>query len=160
MSQSNSIQSDSISIRSEQQNYKPIPNFMKKQLLTILTLAAAGSLWAADPVMLTISDEASYNTWVNIDGTGDADGTYNHFTYDPENAAAMMDGSSSGKGPDNDWMISPSVTLSGGVTYQISAMVSYLNQLQFSRAFKSVYGMSPRDYRQKYFVDNNYHELP
>ena len=34
--------------------------------------------------MLTISDEASYNTWVNIDGTGDADGTYNHFTYDPE----------------------------------------------------------------------------
>lgn len=125
MSQSNSIQSDSISIRSEQQNYKPIPNFMKKQLLTILTLAAAGSLWAADPVMLTISDEASYNTWVNIDGTGDADGTYNHFTYDPENAAAMMDGSSSGKGPDNDWMISPSVTLSGGVTYKISAMVKH-----------------------------------
>ena len=44
--------------------------------------------------------------------------------------------------------------------HQISAMVSYLNQLHFSRAFKSVYGMSPRDYRQKYFVDNNYHELP
>lgn len=34
----------------------------------------------------------------------------------------------------------------------ISAMVSYANQLHFSRAFKAVYGMSPRDYRSTHFV--------
>lgn len=34
----------------------------------------------------------------------------------------------------------------------ISAMVSYANQLHFSRAFKAVYGMSPRDYRATHFV--------
>lgn len=35
---------------------------------------------------------------------------------------------------------------------QIGAMVSYPNQLHFSRAFKTVYGVSPREYRQKNFV--------
>lgn len=34
----------------------------------------------------------------------------------------------------------------------ISAMVSYANQLHFSRAFKSVYGVAPRDYRSTHFV--------
>lgn len=34
----------------------------------------------------------------------------------------------------------------------ISAMVSYANQLHFSRAFKSVYGVAPRDYRATHFV--------
>lgn len=34
----------------------------------------------------------------------------------------------------------------------ISAMVSYANQLHFSRAFKSVYGMAPRSYRQTHFI--------
>ncbi len=34
----------------------------------------------------------------------------------------------------------------------ISAMVSYANQLHFSRAFKSVYGVAPRTYRQTHFV--------
>lgn len=34
----------------------------------------------------------------------------------------------------------------------ISAMVSYANQLHFSRAFKSVYGMAPRTYRQTHFI--------
>lgn len=34
----------------------------------------------------------------------------------------------------------------------ISAMVSYANQLHFSRAFKSVYGVAPRDYRTAHFV--------
>lgn len=34
----------------------------------------------------------------------------------------------------------------------ISAMVSYANQLHFSRAFKSVYGAAPRDYRATHFV--------
>lgn len=34
----------------------------------------------------------------------------------------------------------------------ISAMVSYANQLHFSRAFKSVYGMAPRTYRQAHFI--------
>ena len=34
----------------------------------------------------------------------------------------------------------------------ISAMVSYPNQLHFSRAFKNVYVISPRDYRAKHFA--------
>ena len=34
----------------------------------------------------------------------------------------------------------------------ISTMVSYPNQLHFSRAFKNVYGISPRDYRAKHFA--------
>ena len=34
----------------------------------------------------------------------------------------------------------------------ISTMVSYANQLHFSRAFKSVYGMAPRTYRQAHFT--------
>lgn len=34
----------------------------------------------------------------------------------------------------------------------ISTMVSYLNQLHFSRAFKNVYGISPRDYRAKHLA--------
>lgn len=34
----------------------------------------------------------------------------------------------------------------------ISTMVSYANQLHFSRAFKSVYGMAPRTYRQNHFI--------
>lgn len=34
----------------------------------------------------------------------------------------------------------------------ISAMVSYANQLHFSRAFKSVYGTAPRTYRQNHFI--------
>ena len=34
----------------------------------------------------------------------------------------------------------------------ISTMVSYANQLHFSRAFKSVYGMAPRTYRQAHFI--------
>lgn len=34
----------------------------------------------------------------------------------------------------------------------ISTMVSYDNQLHFSRAFKSVYGMAPRTYRQTHFI--------
>ena len=31
-------------------------------------------------------------------------------------------------------------------------MVSYPNQLHFSRAFKNVYGISPRDYRAKHLA--------
>ncbi|RAW59148.1 hypothetical protein C4N24_03720 [Faecalibacterium prausnitzii] len=34
----------------------------------------------------------------------------------------------------------------------IGTMVSYPNQLHFSRAFKNVYGISPRDYRAKHFA--------
>ena len=34
----------------------------------------------------------------------------------------------------------------------ISSMVSYANQLHFSRAFKSVYGVAPRTYRQTHFI--------
>lgn len=34
----------------------------------------------------------------------------------------------------------------------ISTMVSYPNQLHFSRAFKNVYGISPRDYRAKHLA--------
>lgn len=34
----------------------------------------------------------------------------------------------------------------------ISTMVSYPNQLHFSRAFKNVYGISPRDYRSRHLV--------
>lgn len=35
---------------------------------------------------------------------------------------------------------------------EISVMVGYANQLHFSRAFKEIYGVSPRDYRQKHFI--------
>lgn len=38
---------------------------------------------------------------------------------------------------------------------QVGAAVSYPNQLHFSRAFKAIYGMAPREYRQKYFIDDN-----
>lgn len=34
----------------------------------------------------------------------------------------------------------------------ISTMVSYPNQLHFSRAFKNVYGISPRDYRARHLA--------
>lgn len=34
---------------------------------------------------------------------------------------------------------------------KISSMVGYTNQLHFSRAFKDIYGISPREYRQKHF---------
>lgn len=34
----------------------------------------------------------------------------------------------------------------------ISAMVSYPNQLHFSRAFKNVYSVSPRDYRSRHLA--------
>ena len=34
----------------------------------------------------------------------------------------------------------------------ISTMVGYANPLHFSRAFKSVYGISPRAYRQTHFT--------
>ena len=34
---------------------------------------------------------------------------------------------------------------------KISTMVGYANQLHFSRAFKDIYGISPREYRQKHF---------
>ncbi len=34
----------------------------------------------------------------------------------------------------------------------IAGMVSYSNQLHFSRAFKAVYGMAPRSYRQTHFI--------
>lgn len=42
---------------------------------------------------------------------------------------------------------------------QIGTMVSYPNQLHFSRAFKSIYGIAPREYRQRYFVDDSADEL-
>lgn len=35
---------------------------------------------------------------------------------------------------------------------EISVRVGYENQLHFSRAFKGVYGVSPREYRQSHFV--------
>ena len=35
---------------------------------------------------------------------------------------------------------------------KISTMVGYANQLHFSRAFKEIYGVSPRDYRQTHFI--------
>lgn len=35
---------------------------------------------------------------------------------------------------------------------KISTMVGYANQLHFSRAFKEIYGISPRDYRQLHFI--------
>ena len=34
----------------------------------------------------------------------------------------------------------------------IAGMVSYANQLHFSRAFKAVYGIAPRTYRQTHFI--------
>ena len=34
---------------------------------------------------------------------------------------------------------------------KISTMVGYANQLHFSRAFKDIYGISPREYRRKHF---------
>ncbi len=37
----------------------------------------------------------------------------------------------------------------------ISIMVGYANQLHFSRAFKEIYGVSPRTYRQKHFIAPN-----
>ena len=37
---------------------------------------------------------------------------------------------------------------------QIGAMVNYPNQLNFSRAFKTIYGIAPREYRQKYFISD------
>lgn len=37
----------------------------------------------------------------------------------------------------------------------ISTMVSYANQLHFSRAFKSVYGVAPRTYRQTHFINKD-----
>ncbi len=36
----------------------------------------------------------------------------------------------------------------------VGAAVGYPNQFHFSRAFKTVYGMSPREYRQKHFIEN------
>lgn len=42
--------------------------------------------------------------------------------------------------------------------HQISGMVNYPNQLHFSRAFKSIYGIAPREYRQKNFVDDGSNE--
>lgn len=38
---------------------------------------------------------------------------------------------------------------------EISTRVSYANALNFSRAFKSVYGVSPREYRQRNFIKPN-----
>lgn len=38
---------------------------------------------------------------------------------------------------------------------QIGTMVNYPNQLHFSRAFKTIYGISPREFRQKYFIDDS-----
>ena len=35
---------------------------------------------------------------------------------------------------------------------QIAQQVSYANQLHFSRAFKNVHGVSPREYRQTHFI--------
>lgn len=37
---------------------------------------------------------------------------------------------------------------------KISTMVGYSNQLHFSRAFKEIYGVSPRDYRQTHFISS------
>ena len=37
---------------------------------------------------------------------------------------------------------------------KISTMVGYANQLHFSRAFKEIYGVSPRDYRQTHFISS------
>lgn len=36
---------------------------------------------------------------------------------------------------------------------EISPQVGYANQLHFSRAFKGVYGVSPREYRQTHFME-------
>lgn len=38
---------------------------------------------------------------------------------------------------------------------EISVMVGYANQLHFSRAFKEIYGVSPREYRQQHFIAPN-----
>ena len=38
---------------------------------------------------------------------------------------------------------------------QIGTMVNYPNQLHFSRAFKTTYGIPPREFRQKYFIDDS-----
>ncbi len=35
---------------------------------------------------------------------------------------------------------------------EVGSSVGYGNQLHFSRAFKSTFGISPRDYRSKYYV--------
>lgn len=37
---------------------------------------------------------------------------------------------------------------------EIALRVSYENQLHFSRAFKGIYGVSPREYRQMHFVED------
>ena len=36
---------------------------------------------------------------------------------------------------------------------EISARVGYANPLHFSRAFKSVYKIAPREYRQQHFIE-------
>ena len=35
---------------------------------------------------------------------------------------------------------------------EIAGQVGYANQLHFSRAFKNVHGVSPREYRQTHFI--------
>ena len=43
---------------------------------------------------------------------------------------------------------------------EIAQQVSYDNQLHFSRAFKNVHGVSPREYRQTHFVAFDTKEVP
>ena len=38
---------------------------------------------------------------------------------------------------------------------EIAGMVSYTNQLHFSRAFKNVHGVSPREYRSTHLLDSH-----
>ena len=38
---------------------------------------------------------------------------------------------------------------------KIGTMVNYPNQLHFSRAFKTIYGIAPREYRQRHFITDS-----
>ena len=46
-------------------------------------------------------------------------------------------------------LVSVSAALKGSSTMAIGNAVGYPNQLHFSRAFKNVYGVSPREWRNK-----------
>ncbi len=90
---------------------------MKRQILSwCLGTMALSALATTPPVTMSIDSEEAFSQWVTYDNSGNS-----QFVYSESMGGALLVQDKSN--PNNDWLISPPVELTAGVTYEIIASV-------------------------------------
>ena len=98
---------------------------MKKIFTLLMALPLAASVWGAEtpPCKLTFLNQAEFDKWLPVDANNDG-GKY-QFLFNNSEQAAYYTQVKSSKYNADDWMISPTITLTAGKEYNIS--ISYRN---------------------------------